>query len=108
MEVSYSQLPSVLFCRGIPQLLVKMNTILYFKNNKHCNKQVQLLRKRKPRGQPYIEDLLKNKNIAIKICAIKISNKNICNKNITIKICILYKSKLIKIYKNHRNIVNKL
>ena len=84
--------------------------ILYLKNNKHCNKQVQLLGKRKPRGQPHIKDILKkkNKNIAIKICTIKIGNKNIYNKNITIKICILYKSKLIKMHKNHRNIFNKL
>ena len=27
-------------------------------NSKHCYKQVQLIRKRKPKGQPYIRDLL--------------------------------------------------
>ena len=55
---------------------------------------MQLLRKRKPRGQPYIKDLLKEQ-------------KNMCI-NIAIQICTLYKSKLIKIYKNHRNIFNKV
>ena len=45
-------------------------------------------------GQPYIKDLVKEQ-------------KNMCI-NIAIKICTLYKSKLIKIYKNHRNIFNKV
>ena len=32
--------------------------ITLFQNSKNCYKQVQLWRKRKPRGQPYIKDLL--------------------------------------------------